>query len=169
MAWINPIIDRTQSDVNYIINLKNAIIDIGWENATVEQVFNWLSSDTDLLKGSLKYTDLNRIENNIDYLYSLLSSYGYSFTITTRGTWTANEVVKLSDIDRIKQNIINMVDAFVELTGSPTLTLGQDYINFTIANDIETLIYNTNYLLELMIGSFRYSGTYYYSGTDFEL
>ena len=64
MAWITPIINRTQADVDLVIEYGN----IGYNNLTPEQKAVW---DAGMI-GALNAKDLNRIELNIQYLANLL-------------------------------------------------------------------------------------------------
>ena len=60
--WTEPIYDRTQEDVDYA---KNRIAYFK-ANGGITDGIN--------LKGCLNYTDVNRIEDNTDYLADLLIS-----------------------------------------------------------------------------------------------
>lgn len=64
VLWQEPIIDRTQADVDEVLALK----DIGWNRMSAEQKAKWTSG----MKGALNESDLNRIENNIHLLSDVL-------------------------------------------------------------------------------------------------
>lgn len=55
--WIEPITDRTISDVNYVKELKTK----GWDNMSNAEKVEWMSG----LKGSINRSDYDRIKNNI--------------------------------------------------------------------------------------------------------
>lgn len=83
--WITPIYDRTESDVSEIKN-------------------NPFSENT---KGAFNYFDLNRIENNIQYLCDLFYQiYNFYPDLLIRTDWEKNEVPTLYQINRIRNNIV---------------------------------------------------------------
>lgn len=62
--WIEPVIDRTQADVDYAKSLFSK----PWEEFTTEEKEAYLSG----LKGCINRVDLERIENNIQILLDVL-------------------------------------------------------------------------------------------------
>lgn len=139
MAWQIPIYDRTLADAT-----------------TARQN----QSSASNLKGALNVSDLNRIEGNIEYLKSVLDTYGYHTTIITHSEWNVNDLFYLTDMDRIRQNVINLVDAYYSYTTTPTIELGNYYLDVTDINDVEKVLYDINEILNLMINSFKPSGTF---------
>lgn len=57
MAWITPIVDRTQQDVNRVVFLNNK----GYENLTEEEKAEYSQN----LKGALNFDDIDRIVTDI--------------------------------------------------------------------------------------------------------
>lgn len=146
MAWETPIYDRTLADATY---------------AKLHQ------GSTENLKGALNISDLNRIERNTVYLHNVLAGYGYIVDIETHGDWTIRDLFYLTDMDRIRQNVINIVDGFSVLGTTPTIDLGNYYLTVTDVNDVEEVLHDLNFLLENMVAEFRYCGTIY-AGELFE-
>ena len=68
MSWIAPITNRTQEDVDLVIQYEK----IGYDNFTTEQKVVWNAG----MIGALNASDLNRIEGNIQYLANLLGVKG---------------------------------------------------------------------------------------------
>lgn len=65
VAWSNPITDRNQKDIDRLSELLNK----GWKNFDEAEKKEWLETD---LKGALNYSDLIRIQNNIQFLSDVL-------------------------------------------------------------------------------------------------
>jgi hypothetical protein len=164
MAWSTPIIDRTQADVDYIKSIIERIRLIGYTNLTAQEKNDWESAT---LKGTLNVGDLQRIEDNISYLSTTLTSYGFNVPIVTGSAWTVNSIGYVDDLDRIKNNIISLVNGFYNDLNNPTITTGSRAMNFTIANQLEQVIYNTRVLLDNMILSFKPCGTFNCGATIF--
>lgn len=121
--WINPIYDRTQSDVNEIKN-------------------NPLSSNA---KGAFNCSDLNRIENNTIYVANLFAQvYGFSLNLQTKTNWSIEEIPTIKELNRIRNNVLKIsreifIENFQNIEFSKT-------INYVKANALEynlLLIKNT--------------------------
>ena len=141
MAFITPIINRTLADATYAMNNQGSALE---------------------LKGALNISDLNRIEKNTYFLEDKLLSYGYGAIDITRKNedWVKSDLLYIGDIDRIRQNVINLVDGYNAISGSPVIIVGDVTISYVDINSIEQFIYNTNLLLDRMIAYFRKSGTF---------
>ena len=155
MPWITPIYDRKQSDVDLLKTLKNKINQLYWESLTVLEKENWFIG-----KGAIKYTDLNRIENNSLYLKEQLEQYGYLATVDVKLDWEMTDFLKLEDINRIKQNVINLIDGYYSLPWSPVISLVPTTLDFEQVNEIEKMLFDLDYILNNMIDGFRYCGTF---------
>lgn len=143
MAWIEPIIDRTQEDVLYAMANQG------------------LDQD---LKGAWNVSDVNRIINNINYLHSLLGFYGYNSTITQQNDFIMSDLPHVnSKIDVIRNNINTIINSFYK-RNNPTIRYG-DVFDFNDANTLEMNLKITNDLLESLIAELKYSGTFV-SGQD---
>lgn len=143
MAWITPIIDRTSVDVQFAFDNQN---------------------DASDLKGAWNISDINRVINNIEYLKTLLNSYGYFPSITTMTPFTESSLPYISTVmNVIRTNVINITNSFYKLN-NPNIRFGAIF-DYTDANNLEINLKLTNDLLESMIELFKYSGTFY-SGED---
>ncbi len=60
MEWQTPIYDRTQADVDRVLELR----EIAFKDMTDDQKTEWLGD----MKGALNRSDLERIENNIQII-----------------------------------------------------------------------------------------------------
>lgn len=137
MSFETPVTDRTNLDV--------------------KDVENKISNS----KGALSYTMLNRIENNSNYLASLLTSYNYPVNITVKTDWTRNDFLYPSELDRIKNNVTALKEAYYSLPTTPSLVTGKKTLNYTEANDIEEIERDLEFLLTNMISQFYHCGEIY--------
>lgn len=133
MSWITPIIDRTQADVNLVLEYDN----IGYNNLTPEQKAVWNAG----MKGALNASDLNRIENNIQYLASILELYN----LNIKTNWQISDVPRNNDFNRILSNLNALKDKFhlkydISLPETPNLPLN----SYEKINDIENILYIIN-------------------------
>lgn len=179
-AWIEPVIDRTQTDVDYLKSVALKIITTGFDSLTIDEKLFWLlgseedlSASDDLLgtvdglqlvvytriiKGAWNISDLNRIEQNCKYLLEELTDLGYDIGVVVKeNEWLYDEFPVLSEIDRIRLNVKLLCDVFL-ITSD--LDFGNIYLNYYNANRIEQLllfVYNT---LQNLFTGLRYCGTF---------
>ena len=104
MEWITPIIDRTQADVNLV----------------------------------LEYDNINRIENNIQFVASILELYN----LNIKTNWQMSDVPRNNDFNRILNNLNAVKDRAherfgIDLPETPSLPLN----SFEKINDIENILY----------------------------
>ena len=130
MEWITPIIDRTQADVNLVLEYDN----IGYNNLTPEQKAVWNAG----MKGALNSSDLNRIENNIQFVASILELYN----LNIKTNWQMSDIPINNDFNRILSNLNAVKDRAHERFGinlpeTPSLPLN----SFEKINDIENILY----------------------------
>lgn len=79
------VLDRTQADVDYVTQLTERI---RAGTASAEDLAAWNSAT---LKGAYNYTDLNRVCEAVEALYSLLQRHGYKLIIRPQKSWTESE------------------------------------------------------------------------------
>lgn len=143
MSWITPIIDRTQTDVDYAKANQNS------------------SSD---LKGAWNISDVNRIIDNTIYLRDILKNYNYDVGFDNQSHVTESDFPYiLSFMKILKDNVNSVVNCFYKYN-NPTINYSNTF-NFNDANNIEINLNITNTLLENMINELLYSGEPYCSDT----
>lgn len=184
------IFDRTQADVDLLKTLNAKINLVGWENLTVVEQEQWMSgAGEDLyavedqsvsvdgyeltvssryVRGALNYYDLNRIEENCLELQQWLDSYGYLCSVNVKTNWTIYDFLTLEDWNRIKQNVLNLVECYYLLPTSPEIDLLSLNADWTQANNVEETLSDISVLIERMIDGFLYCGTFY-SGQEMVL
>lgn len=139
--WIQPIYDRTQADVDTIrldpTNTNN--------------------------KGAYNYEDLNRIENNCEYVMNLLNNSGLFYIpveISVKTDWNVKDIPHIKEINRIRNNIItlmngmNLGEEYKEIEFSNTM----DYIK---ANILEKDLDLIKYIIESCVREIRKCHTFY--------
>ena len=135
MSWQTPIFDRTEQDVLKVITYDN----IGYKYLTDEQKAEWDNG----LKGALNYTDINRIEGNIAYLFDI---FGVS-NITVKTNWSYNDIVHISDFQRILNNIDSLRSLFEVFATTPA-TPNVPINTHQKVNDIEKILYDMRWIYE---------------------
>lgn len=101
MPFIQPITDRSILDIQKLQEYD----EIGYKNLTTEQKNEWLSG----MKGALNSSDLNRIESNQQYIFTLLSN---QYILTFKTNWLMTEFVEDSDENRILMNLKTLMQPF---------------------------------------------------------
>lgn len=113
-----------------------------------------ITNDTD--KAYISYVDLNRVEQAITYLKTILSKYNYNCS-TTEKKWLISDFRKNEDMDRLRDNINALRNAYPYLE-SPVTPSVITYEDIEQANDIEEILYKLNYLVESMSSYFVHCG-----------
>ena len=139
--WQAPVYDRTQADVEY------AKQQLALGNNKVEY------------KGCFNATDVNRIENNIQYLSDRLNELYYDNSLVTERDWTKESIMIASNISRIINNVSVLMNAYHTPSGAdkPPETL----LTYEQANALERNIFLIKVMLDNMIALFRECGTFW--------
>ena len=87
-------------------------------------------------KAYIAYNDLNRVEGACVELATALG-----VTITTK-TWTMSDWRTESEMERIRQNLITLKNAYYSVPGSPDVPSAITYTSITQANNIEKIIHD---------------------------
>ena len=150
---MNLITDRTAADVERYLTLRNK----GFENLTAAEKSEWLSS----MKGSYNYTDLNRVEEAVQYLANKLRERGYRVDIGDIKTWTMNSLPTMADMNRYLNNVRVIRNSFATIGTTPQVPSSMSNFTHKEANDIEQILFDVNRLLENMISVWFFSGDLY--------
>lgn len=154
---LNLITDRTASDVSYAQSMKGK----KWADLTSEQKAEYLLG----LRGAYSYTDFNRVENAVAYLSELLKTYGYENSVNVKTNWTADDIQKISEIQRYIDNIAELKNKYysnVEGEMPTTVT----WLTVDGANYLEKLLVNIDELIGKMVYVFRYTNTFNLGGME---
>ena len=144
MAWVRPIYNRTQADVDEAIEKLNE-----WKANGEMNV-----SD---LKGCFNSSDMNRIEDNIKYLSDTLNGLYYFSSVTTK-TWGKDGLPTVTDINRLTSNVRKIITAYHQSSSAPSLPT--TLTTFGEVNDLEENLYRLKLLLDNMIQAFPECGAY---------
>lgn len=142
MAWIEPIFDRIQADVDFAL----------------QQIQRWRdegSSDITDLKGCFNVSDMNRIENDIQFLSDNLSDLYYFSTVNTK-TWDKASLPTVVDINRMIENTRILVLSICKDAPELPTTL----VTFTDVNCIEGILNRLKMILDDMTASFLECDTF---------
>ncbi len=129
--WIEPIVDRTLQDVR----------------------------NKDPIRAFLNYWDLNRIEQDTEYLSSILNGYGYNQSLTHRTDWLMSDFPYASQMERVRQNVQTLIDVYHAQDVPLPETLQN--LDWQKLNAVESNLKLMKEMIHRMEQSFRYSGTFY--------
>ena len=116
------------------------------------------------LKGCLNLLDLNRIEDNIEYLAEMMENFSYSPNIHGK-RWGRVDLPNQNDMSRIIENIRALISAFYSPDNPPSLPTTM--LSYRDINAIEENLYLIKQLLDNMINSFKIVGTIKSGATTF--
>lgn len=162
MSVIDTLItDRTQVHVDRLKQLMT----IGWQNMTDDEKAEYISGGADLSgvqKGAYNYTDLNRVEEAVDYiadelvqaptdLQAFATSLGVAWdssfelpydendytSLTIKTDWTDEDIPNATDMARYLGNLQLIQAALPTLTVAPSSMNALDYAG---ANAIEQML-----------------------------
>lgn len=138
MAWITPIYDRTLADV------------------AAAQANQASTSD---MKGALNVSDLNRIENNVSYLATLLRARGYEVYVSVKTNWVIEDIPSLEHLSRIAGNIEKILSAYSVADDMRDITVG-DGIDYEVINSMELDLYYVYAMMQSMDSIYAFAGVY---------
>lgn len=129
--WIEPIYDRTQTDVNRVkeLNLK-----LQTNQATEEEILEW----QDNLKGVINTSDLQRIINNCNYLSEELGVEIVDLSIP--------EIPTVSWYATLLSNVQTLIDNYIIHAETPDLPI-QPLNTFIKWNIIEKSLWDMSDIL----------------------
>lgn len=139
MAWQTPVFDRTQADVEY----AKSQLEMGINNVAY--------------KGCLNVTDINRIENDIQFLSDSLSAI-YYFSKLESKSWDRSTLPTISEVERIIGNIQVLIDSYCQTADAPPLPTTM--LTYEHINSIEENLYMLKHLMDGMKNTYRQCGTF---------
>lgn len=117
---------------------------------------------TNRVKGSwYSAQDLNRVGAAVEYLADRLQSLGYSVQVAPKTDWLMSDWPKATQLEQYRADIVTLRDA---LTAPPTMPQVPDsirYMEYTDANDIETILVQLEQMLDNMAAAWFYTGDLY--------
>lgn len=139
-TWIEPIYDRSQTDVERLKQLNAK----GYYNLTPEEKQEWLGDS----KGALNKSDLSRIENNIKVIYDMLGE--------DKAVAIYPEIPNVSYYSALRNRVADVrTKAFAALYCNKTVP-EQPLNHFEKWNDIERILSEIHRVLENNAKAFLY-------------
>lgn len=126
MGFITPITNRVENDLKEL----EAFQSIGYQNLTEYQKSKWMLG----MKGALNASDLNRIENNCMFLFSLISKMAPMPSYKT--DWKMTDMIKTNDFVRIYRNLLDLMYPFGLSEETPSFP----YDTISKLNKVEELL-----------------------------
>lgn len=144
MNWRNPVFDRVQEDVdNALTQIKQ------WREemtqGEIPQVFE--------LKGCLNVSDLIRIEENIEYIITLVNEVLFPTYGVIRNNWSMEDIPTVEDVNRILNNIRTIRTNYYPPADAPAVP--ENMLTFTDINAIEKNLYELKEMLIPMFLGYR--------------
>lgn len=140
--WIEPIFNRNGEDIAFETNLML----LGWLNLDKEQKEKWLAG----LRASFNYIDCNRIENNCKFISDI---YGGLPGMTFKLDWSTNDILTLTDVQRIVGNVA-VIRAFCTIHDDTPEVPKLPINTIEKLNDLERILYDIHYIYENERGEF---------------
>jgi hypothetical protein len=183
MVWLNPVYDRTLSDVSSLKQLSSEITALGWANTPIQKRVEWMLGETvnlfvvdgklktvdglnlkvgtGRIKGSINPIDLNRIQNNIVFLRDWLASdYGVNVVINeTNPTWNRVTIPLISNVNIIRDNVNGLLNSGYKYMSTPVIRYSNP-VNWSDANDIEKCLFDLYTILSQIPLSWKNCGTF---------
>lgn len=171
MSVIDTLIyDRTQADIDRLFELKNKILANGLPSLTDDEKTEYMNG----MRGAYNYTDLNRVGEAVNYLTNRMktaltdleayrankevasdaaTSLPYKssdITATGKTDWGVTSTPTAATVATYLNNLTNLRSCLGYRT-EPTVPESLDNLTYTIANQIEYLLYKLDaYLTELI-------------------
>jgi len=143
--WIDPIYNRTQTDVDYARENRN---------------------NPEHLKGAQNYSDWQRLTDNMYYLADVLNEYGYSIEITCKNEWDIYDIPSETEIENIKSNLNLLKEVFFIFSTTP-ITPEMPFTHYEKINALERILFDISVMIEALRRYFVYSNMIY-SGEGME-
>ena len=129
-GWIEPITDRNETD----LRLKTE-------------------------RAYLNYFDLNRIEQDTEYLAVVLNGYGYGQLRDYFKAWQMTDFPYSAEMERIRLNIQKIIEGYY--TQEVDLPVSLEGLDWVKLNAVEMNLKLIKEMIGRMEQSFRYSGTFF--------
>ena len=107
--------------------------------------------------GTYNYTDLNRVNEAVDYIADMLRSYGYTVNIESAKTWAENDIPFASEMNVYISRVHGI--AVIDFSKNPpALPPDMDRLTYSSANNIEEFLKQLGTIAEKIPRTWYYSG-----------
>lgn len=153
MSLEHLITDRTAHDVDRVKILSEK----AWQDMTAEERAEWASP----MKGAYNYTDLNRVEEAVEYVADRLREYGYLSIRLSSRRWSAEDVPNANDLGRYFNNVAFLRRAVAVWVSTPETPTSTDDFDEKKANALEQILVDVDQVLTYMKDAWFFSGDLY--------
>lgn len=151
MSVIDTLItDRSAADYQLWQTLKA----LGWSGMNSEQQAQWTAG----LKGAYNASDLNRVQEAMEYLAGVFASYGYAVSLLPAPVWAEGDIPTVSDMDTYLTNLAALRGVLAVLPTTPATPESMELLTYVTANNIEQILIDINLILNTMGGAFLRAG-----------
>ena len=148
-SGLHLITDRTAADVARWKELR----DKGFDAMTADERAEWLGD----MKGAYSFTDMNRVEGAVAYIAQKLTALGYPFSPTVKINWSMEDIPTKADMTRYFGNVASLRTQLPVYTGISTAPSASDSMDYSKANDLEKVLLEINYRVDMIPESWIYS------------
>lgn len=144
-------------EYNNVTTLRNVVYMSGWIEPIVDRNAQDLREQNE--RAYLNYFDLNRIEQDTEYLHDVLLAYGYSQQVVCKTDWVMADFPYITEIERTRSNILNLLNGYY--TQETELPTSLTELTWRKLNAVEK---NLKLMYEMIIRmeqSFRRCGTFH--------
>lgn len=136
--------------------MRSIIYMSGWIEPIVDRILQDIKDRNE--RAYLNYWDLNRIEQNTEYLADLLNGYGYNQNITHKTDWLMGDFPYSAEMERVRTNVLELLEVYHEQDVPLPSTL--ENLDWMKLNDLENNLKLMKEMIHRMEQSFRYCGTF---------
>lgn len=142
--------DRTQSDVDRWKSLRSK----GWSGMTEDERAEWTAG----MKGAYNSSDLNRVNEAMEYLATVFASYGYAVSLLPAPEWSYKDVPTKEDMETYLSNLSSLRSVLSVLPTTPATPESMELLTYVTANNIEQILVDIELILNTMGGAFLRAG-----------
>lgn len=105
-------------------------------------------------------SDLNRVENNMEYLEQKLNDFGFNISLTIKTDWIRNDLGQLGAqalMEQYRQNVVHIRATIMQQASTPQTPNSIRFLTYQEANDIEKILADVEGSLNRMVNTFFYS------------
>ena len=158
LSSLEYVTDRKQADVNRWDYLRAK----GWSRMTQNERNEWLGDlivEPTAIKGMYTHKDLNRVEMAIENIVNTFREYGYAVPdMVIKTDWTYKDTFWKPEMIRYYTNIETLRGLIHTYPDTPDAPRIGEKMSYQLANDIEKILIDLDYILGGLKHGWRYVG-----------
>ena len=115
--------------------------------------------------GFYNHTDLNRVEQAVEYLRDKMNGeYGFALNLVIKTNWTMADLAQVgayTAMENYRQNVVKIRSAITVTNDMPDTPSTMRFLTAKEANDIEKILQAVEVLLDNISAAWFYSGEIY--------